>query len=132
MIFRNTYVRKKVARFLSYRKRYAAFSSNDQVKSRWLKRWILILLYYGCLIEKIDADIEYCIDVLMIEYFRTVTVFNFIPPEVTAIKRTQIDEFHDYECKVFFSYRSCADLKVLYKLLKFPDIVRFQNKSKNK
>jgi hypothetical protein len=72
------------------------------------------LVYYGCLIEKSDADIEYCIDVLMMQYFRTVTVFNFIPPKVTAIKRTQIDEFHDYECKVFFSYRSCSSFLTLF------------------
>jgi hypothetical protein len=39
----------------------------------------------------------------MMQYFRTVTVFNFIPPKVTAIKRTQIDEFHNYECKVLLA-----------------------------
>ena len=51
-------------------------------------------------------------------------------PKVTPQLRCHIDEFHDYECKLMFSFRSKSCLHRLKKALNFPEYIIFSNRSR--
>jgi hypothetical protein len=38
-------------------------------------------------------------------------------------------DYPDHECKLFYTFNSRDDLGTLFKLLKFPDVVKFDNRS---
>jgi hypothetical protein len=81
------------------------------------------------MIEEEDKEFEMVIDVLFQQYLTTVSTSKYSIPPVPETKRNLIMDYPDHECKLFYTFNSRDDLGILFKLLKFPDVVKFDNRS---
>ena len=120
--------RRQPSHKLSYRFRWLRLTSHDQVHLRFLRKAFLSCLVLhrgGC----DDPRLEKVLILLSIKYFST--SFCFDPPIQLDSKplKTCIDDFHESDCYIFFRFQK-PDLRLLSKLLKFPDVIIFDNKSK--
>jgi len=127
------YTLKKTAKFLSYRQRYRALNSNDQVKARNLKRLLLFLMVQKSFEDSSSSEFtNRSFEIAAAQYLNLVMTDVKLTnaPKVTPQLRCHIDEFHDYECKLMFSFRSKSCLHRLKKALNFPEYIIFSNRSR--
>jgi hypothetical protein len=126
----NSFILRKVAKQLSYRKRYLSLSSIEQVRLRRLKRAILTVM---CKI-KISEDKEEKYELhgklrkLMVLYFSTSTSMDDGIDKCPRYDRT-IQSFSASDCKIMFEFKK-TDLLRLLPLLQLPDECTFDNRSK--
>ena len=119
--------RRQVARSLSYRFRYRAMSSNDQVTARRYRKLVLIL---SCLKDE-DETMDQMFQIMVIMYLSKVLVdtrdFESIgrPPRVNR----SIDSFCVTNCQPMFQFKK-PDLTELYELMEWPDMCTFSNGSR--
>jgi hypothetical protein len=79
-----------------------------------------------------SEDNELIFQLLTVRYLHLVMTDTNLTnaPKVTPPLRCHIDEYHDYECKLMFSFRSKSCLHRLKTALKFPESVTFSNRSR--
>ena len=120
--------RRQPSRNLSYRYRWLRLTSHDQVHLRFLRKAFLcgLVLYrrgYG------DHRLKGVLILLASKYIST--TFCFDPPNrlISGPLKTCIDDFSESDCFIFFRFQK-HHLRIISGLLKFPDIIVFDNKSK--
>ena len=124
---KNSLVLRKVAKHLSYRKRYLSLSSIEQVRLRRLKRLILTVMCKIKTSEEKD-ELNSKLKKLIVLYFAmtTSTDEGLDRPERCA---PTIRSFSASNCKLMFEFKK-TDLLRLLPLLHFPDECCFDNRSK--
>ena len=120
---------RKVAKRLSYRKRYLSLSSIDQVRLKLLKKLILVVIYK---IERLSDEIA--IEKLNGKLRKVVLLYSSIVytkdeclESCERYDRT-IRSFTASDCKLMFEFKK-RDLLRLFPLLHFPDECKFDNRS---
>jgi hypothetical protein len=122
---------KKRARDLSYRRRYLRITSHEQVHSKELKIMILALMIRSRRANHDEKDrrkAQVALKVLTARYLQLVVEPNEPLEPPVRYDRT-IEDFTASTCKIFFGFNK-RDLLRLFEQLRFPDIVRFTNRSK--
>ena len=124
---KNSLVLRKVAKHLSYRKRYLSLSSIEQVRLRRLKRLILTVMCKIKTSEEKD-ELNGKLKKLIVLYFAMTTSMDegLDRPERCA---PTIRSFSASNCKLMFEFKK-TDLLRLLPLLHFPDECCFDNRSK--
>lgn len=120
---------RKPSRYLSYRKRYLALSSNHQVQCRKIKRQLLccLLLREDDHLEEAE-DLDKVVDLLIVKYLsHTMISPSEIMNTAIPILRRSINSFSISDSPIFFGFQ-LNDLHTLFDLLKIPDIITFDNR----
>jgi hypothetical protein len=130
-------VRQK-AKAYSYRKRHLALTSHEQVQSRRIKKFILALMVKQKQEEKIqqldssrEELFESVLKVLAARYLSIVCVGEEEEQEVERrpSQNRTIESFTASECKINFRFHK-EHLQRLMNVLRFPAVVKFQNRRK--
>jgi hypothetical protein len=123
---------RNIARNLSIRARYNALTSNEQVKLRILKKAMVLVA-----VARQVAQTESCRDhndrmlrSLLAQYLEIKVDQS---PPLPAVSRYDqdvcIDHFDESECYIMFRFRK-PELRRLFTLLRFPEVVKFDNRGK--
>ena len=109
---------RRPAKALSYRKRFNALTSNEQVKLRKIKSSLCALLLY----QKYRKDITLVtpIKLLCLSYLNILSDREHDKVVCRPNLHRTIDSFTQSECFIYFRFRK-PELKRLYPLLGFPD-----------
>ncbi len=126
----SSFRRKKVARRLPYRKRHLRLNSNQQVQCKRLQRIILALLLKVKRSSEGTEQAHMVLRLATLKYlslaYHTDTDDTVEPPP--QFDRSSINKFTDSECRLDFRFDK-PELGELFRLLNFPRVVRFDNRS---
>lgn len=116
--------RRKTAKQLSYRLRYLAISSHEQVEAQKLKK----LVYLLSMFRNRSPIYAYCFKLATIKYLSlTMESLDDREPLERPIRRVvSVDSISKSFCRNFFKFKK-ADLHTLIELFEIPDICKFDN-----
>lgn len=122
---------KRVAKQLSYRKRFLSICSHDQVRSRRIKKVILAFMarLKNVKLEQAErTSLDTGLRLLIARYLSLVAEPDIELEKPVKLNRT-IESFSESDCRIFFAFDK-ADLPRLLGLLQIPNVVRFPNRAK--
>ena len=122
-------------RFTSRRLRYLALTSHEQVQLRDIKKTLIFIAYLkNEAVEEGDhdtvANLQDLHDIFAAKYI----LIKYSPLDDIALEylpdyRRTIDSFDDSRCDLQFQFKK-DHLHLLLKLLRFPDVISFDNRAK--
>ena len=122
-------------RFTSRRLRYLALTSHEQVQLRDIKKTLIFIAYLkNEAVEEGDhdtvANLQDLHDIFAAKYI----LIKYSPLDDIALEylpdyRRTIDSFDDSQCDLQFRFKK-DHLHLLLKLLRFPDVISFDNRAK--
>mmetsp|Transcript_5480 Transcript_5480/g.7731 ORF Transcript_5480/g.7731 Transcript_5480/m.7731 type:complete len:166 (+) Transcript_5480:1047-1544(+) len=120
---------KRTAKQLSYRSRYRAMSSNEQIQVRKYRKLLYIMFALKTRSEGFEKAYRWC----RLYYLSLVLEDPNSYEELLKPTRKDItiDSFSASNCKSYFRFLK-NELTLLYTLLRFPEWFIFPNKSKMK
>jgi hypothetical protein len=122
----SNFQRRKTSKQLSYRFRYKAMSSHDQVEARKWKKLLLIVL----ILSFTNKVIKNSFVIPALKYFSLILENSEDhEEEIRPLRKVvSVDSYTPSTCKLFFQFKK-RDLSHLIELFKFPEVVRFDNRS---
>ena len=118
---------RKTAKQLSYRMRYKAMSSHDQVNCRkWKKILQYLIIINYCRPE--DKFIEEILPLIAMKYLSLAyeDPDSHEPPEKPLRLVISVDSFTASQCKIFFKFNK-EELQRIFNMMTFPDECKFDN-----
>ena len=118
---------RKTSKQLSYRFRHKAISSHDQVEARKWKKILIILLILAISNQNLRTSFL----IAAAKYFSLILEDSEVYGEENSPPRkvVTVDSYSYSTCKIFFQFKK-PEFHHLIELFKFPEFVRFKNRSK--
>jgi hypothetical protein len=125
-IFSN-FQRRKTSKQLSYRFRYQAMSTHDQVEARKWRKLFLIFLILSFTHKSLKTSFV----LPAVKYLSLILEDpeDYEEENKPSRKEVIVDSYSYSTCKLFFQFKK-PDLSHLIELFKFPEVVRFDNRGK--
>ena len=122
---------KRVSGDLAYRKRYLRLTANEQVEIERLKRLTVLIQIK---LKQINISKRRKFDLLSLQTIVSTQYFRVLMEDGAPLERPirlnrTIDSFSDSNCNIFFRFLK-EYLRELLRLLRFPAVIRFDNRSK--
>jgi len=124
---------RKKARQYSLKKRHLALTSRESVWANSLKKLALNFLSEAYKLRENDEAAKRCLVLARLvcaKYFASIAEPLYIIPRTIHLDR-DIESFNETQCWNFFGIRK-EDLHRLFRSLRFPSVVKFENRSKMK
>jgi hypothetical protein len=116
--------RRKTAKELSYRLRYLALSSHDQVAARRMRKYLV----YCLALSKMNPKVKLLSKIFMLKYLSIMyqSTDDLEPIERPPRWLVTVDSFSASRCYIYFKFKK-ADLFNLFELLNFPEDCKLYN-----